>query len=266
MGLIREESGVVFVEFLMAFTPVFVLFLGAVQLGLLTGTKLAVEHAAVVGARAAMVIFEDHPDGYGGEPRRQIAAPSGAALSNPMTNLVAPAGSLSRADSVRQAVALVLAPFAPQPSGSTFGFGRGDLVGAVSGWLARLVFGLTEYPRLGLAVTFPTGPESPVLARESIDGAEVTVRVTYLAACVVPLAARLVCGASSRDLAKALEPSRAGPPIPFVGGRTERDPDLQHIADPDLVRAALLKGARFSVLRAEATMPLQSAGYTGGAS
>ncbi|MBX3220294.1 MAG: hypothetical protein KF795_07215 [Labilithrix sp.] len=76
-----DASGAVYVEFLIAFMPVFVFFLCLLQLSLLFSSKLLVEHSAVQGTRAAAVVFGDEPQPYGGRgddavntlspPRRQ---------------------------------------------------------------------------------------------------------------------------------------------------------------------------------------------------
>lgn len=76
-----DASGAVYVEFLIAFMPVFVFFLCLLQLALLSTSQLLVEHSAVQGARAAAVVFGDEPGPYGehgddavnalGAPRRR---------------------------------------------------------------------------------------------------------------------------------------------------------------------------------------------------
>jgi Flp pilus assembly protein TadG len=67
LGRLRRDSrGAVFVEFLIAFLPVYVFFLCVVQLGLLFVVRLIVEHAAVNGARALAVVAGDDPKTYGG--------------------------------------------------------------------------------------------------------------------------------------------------------------------------------------------------------
>lgn len=64
-GLVRRgESGVVYVEFLIAFLPLFVFFSGLVQLGALELANLVVKHAAVTAARAAIVVLPDDPAFY----------------------------------------------------------------------------------------------------------------------------------------------------------------------------------------------------------
>lgn len=57
-----ETRGAIYVEFLIAFFPVFMMFLSIWQYGLLVMARLVVEHAAVAGARAAAVVIADAPD------------------------------------------------------------------------------------------------------------------------------------------------------------------------------------------------------------
>lgn len=62
---LRDDTrGAVYVEFLIAFLPVFVFFLCLLQLALLFSAKLVVEHAATEGSRAAAVVFGDEPGPY----------------------------------------------------------------------------------------------------------------------------------------------------------------------------------------------------------
>jgi len=62
---LRDDTrGAVYVEFLIAFMPVFVFFLCLLQLALLFSAKLVVEHAAITGSRSAAVVFGDEPGPY----------------------------------------------------------------------------------------------------------------------------------------------------------------------------------------------------------
>jgi hypothetical protein len=63
----RDRRGVVFVEFLVAFLPVYTFFLCLVQLALLFAVRLITEHAATNAARAAAVVIGDDPRRYHGE-------------------------------------------------------------------------------------------------------------------------------------------------------------------------------------------------------
>lgn len=63
-SLTRDSRGAVYVEFLIAFLPVFLFFLASWQLGRFYTTRLVVQHAAMSGARAAAVIIaEPEADG-----------------------------------------------------------------------------------------------------------------------------------------------------------------------------------------------------------
>lgn len=91
-SLRANVRGAVFVEFLIAFIPVWVFFLCVVQLGLLFSVKLVTEHAAVNGARALAVVGGDDPKRY----------------SNEKTNKLVHGGA--RMNAVRSAVILTFAP------------------------------------------------------------------------------------------------------------------------------------------------------------
>ncbi|HVH42028.1 MAG TPA: hypothetical protein VM925_06780 [Labilithrix sp.] len=90
--IIHDARGAVYVEFLVAFLPVFVFFLCLLQLALLFSSKLLVDHAAVQGARAAAVVFGDEPGPYR----------DGAAEVNTLAR--------GRKQAVRDAVLVSLAP------------------------------------------------------------------------------------------------------------------------------------------------------------
>jgi hypothetical protein len=90
---LRDRRGVVFVEFLIAFLPVYTFFLCLVQLALLFAVRLVTEHAAVDAARAAAVVIGDDPKRYNGEKINRLTVK----------------GS-TRYDVVRNAALLSLAP------------------------------------------------------------------------------------------------------------------------------------------------------------
>jgi hypothetical protein len=91
-GLRDDTRGAVYVEFLIAFMPVFVFFLCLLQLALLFSAKLLVEHAATEGSRAAAVVFADEPKPYN--------------EASPKPNVL----SKERRKTVRGAVLIALAP------------------------------------------------------------------------------------------------------------------------------------------------------------
>jgi hypothetical protein len=93
--LARDTRGAIFVEFLVAFLPVFTFFLCLLQLGLLFAVRLVVEHAATNAARAAAVIIGDDPKRYGGEALNKVEKRNGN----------------RRYGAIRDAVTLSVAPF-----------------------------------------------------------------------------------------------------------------------------------------------------------
>lgn len=90
MTLRDDTRGAVYVEFLIAFIPVLTFFLCVLQLAMLYTAKLYVDHAAVVAARSAAVVFGDDPKDFGNTPINQL--------------------SERRRDAVRRAALLALAP------------------------------------------------------------------------------------------------------------------------------------------------------------
>src|SRR6185436_6787073 len=70
--LLRDQRGAAYVEFLLAFIPLFIMFLGMVQMALMYAGDLVVRHAATTAARAAVVVLPDDPQYYGGNPITQI--------------------------------------------------------------------------------------------------------------------------------------------------------------------------------------------------
>jgi hypothetical protein len=59
--------GAVYVEFLIAFMPLFVFFMALAQLAYVEVANIVVKHAAVTAARAAIVVLPDDPAEYEGE-------------------------------------------------------------------------------------------------------------------------------------------------------------------------------------------------------
>jgi hypothetical protein len=60
-------KGAIYVEFLIAFFPVFTMFVGLVQLADLYQANIIVNHAAQMTARAAAVVLHDDPQFYGND-------------------------------------------------------------------------------------------------------------------------------------------------------------------------------------------------------
>src|SRR5262249_47189919 len=60
--------GAVYVEFLIAFLPIFFFFLSLVQLAFVQTANIIVKHAASKAVRAAVVVLPDDPQYYGNVP------------------------------------------------------------------------------------------------------------------------------------------------------------------------------------------------------
>lgn len=93
---LRDTRGAVSVELLLTFVPLLLFFGALLQLSLLAVGGLMVEHAAVVAARAAVVVLPDDPAFYDGAP------------------LNVPAGR--RLDDIRRAARMPLLAFEEDPS------------------------------------------------------------------------------------------------------------------------------------------------------
>jgi len=91
--VLGDRRGAVFVEFLIAFLPVYTFFLCLIQLALLFAVRLVAEHAAVDAARAAAVVIGDDPRRYNGEKINRLTVKGSA-----------------RYDVVRNAALLSMAP------------------------------------------------------------------------------------------------------------------------------------------------------------
>lgn len=272
----RDDRGVAQVEFLIAFISIFVLFLGFIQLALLAVGSLVVQHAAVRAARTAAVVLDDDPVHYGNAERRNLLADGTADLAweqrlaeqvgntddaaqpDPMPRHLGYGGV--RMAAIGRAAFAVLAAIAPAP-GRVFewlGQEHASVAGALgTGFAGRALHGLTFHAPLTTAVTFPIAPGSTELRMGTLSpDAPVTVRVTHLFDCAVPISAALLCNTL------AWNPDR---------GRLEwLDQAAEDRAAFDELRSApgardhsllALARARFTILRAEATFPAQSAPY-----
>lgn len=269
----RDVRGVVYAEFLMAFMPFFLLFLATLQLAFIAAARIVVKHAAVMAARSAVLVIDDDPyfDASSSTRRKMLASgkqgaePKGESAllarvdTSPITRVGQERRGCDRLKRVRQAAYLPLSVIAPPPAQLARLLPGSKLVAQVLGdegpsvqdaigtspW-ARVAFGLGVYNRFASAVTFPERPGSQELRSLKGDGAlfaddeVVTVRLSYLFGCHVPLARDIVC----RSFRKRED----------LG-------ELRHAERTDLQDLVLLSGERFVLLHAEASMPNQGAPY-----
>jgi hypothetical protein len=313
--LFRSVSGVVYVEFLICFIPVFLCFLGIVQLAFIASAKLVVQHAAITGARSAIVVLEDDNDAYAGEGFGVIdyngssnrpsslqeklsgILPSVQSDQTPIDPTLLDSRGGPRLRDIRSAVYMPLLAISPSIDqiGQWFVIGL-DASASLSDSTQslktaignrpelRLLAGLL-YNRVASAVTFPSEPGS----RSFIQGAFgptdlVTVRVTYLYPCAVPLVSRFMCNSlldisglsrSITDIRHAIENinlSRVGElqqtyhqitrGLPNRADETAQTAQEMGYAEmPGLLLPLMAMPTRFVALRAEATMQIQGADY-----
>jgi len=180
----NDTRGAVYVEFIIAFMPIFMLFLAICQFSLLVVARLVVSHAAVSAARSAIVVLEDDPKFYNKAPRGTISSNSGnqpglrmtairSAAIEPLKVLAPGLGALVKSG---QSVATALTPM--------------SLSQAVSSEL---------YTGLVTVVTLHDSPSSDDPAPEPIaPHASVTARVIYFYQCDIPLVRGLICRSVDR--------------------------------------------------------------------
>jgi hypothetical protein len=223
-GVGGQERGVVYAEFLLAFAPLFTLFLAGVQLSILASADLVVRHAANQAARAAVVIIDDDPFFYRGEARKRVSF-AGQAVTSENTVVQRMLGQLwdvllhtptglgarggERLNKVRQAAYLPLSTISPSAEqvARLVPFATlarptlaEDSLEAELGDDAplRIATGLGVYARVAAAINFVSAGEVDADEVRSLDvafrdGESVRLRVTYLMPCNVPLVRSLIC-------------------------------------------------------------------------
>jgi hypothetical protein len=258
----RHSRGVVYVEFLIAFIPLFLLFLGVCQLVLLTAARLIVSHAAATAVRAAIVVLEDPADDYGGAPRGNLSqGKSGSFDSSELLKRLSLAGAKSsftdsskvapqhgaRMAAIRLAATTPLLTLAPKSAVTS---GENLERSLVSNSVVQLASAYA-YTEATTAVAIKPDEQTDSLAVEPIDpkGA-VTVEVTYLYTCGVPVVRSLLCSTLSSlldshgDSAGAKEAER-----------------LSQFANPLALRVLTLMAGRYTILKGQATLTNQGAAY-----
>jgi hypothetical protein len=182
-----DQRGAVYVEFLMAFVPLFTLFLGIAQLVLLYGAQLVVDHAATRAVRAAVVVLDDDPRYYRDEPRNLIHGtaldPADVAVRVDRTAGVAGRRMISRRATIELAAVTTLLPLAARTSDAT-------LANAI-GWEGTDAAIAQTMSRTDVEFVRPPAPDA--IGHEGSDPERITVKVRYRFPCVVPLARSLVC-------------------------------------------------------------------------
>lgn len=274
MARLNDTRGVVYVEFVFAFMPLFLMFLFVCQLALLSVGRLVVQHAALCGARAAIVVLEDAPEHYADVPRgnlsdgepelgleavlsqlgltpEAIKPPAQAESWLDQLGITDALASVSdglshrqrgaRMVSIRAAATmplLLLAPNAGSEQASIAESLPGDFV-------SRLPAALSYTAAAGVVTVHSLSGGDELIAEPVPRNAPITVRVTYLMPCGLPVVRELMC----QDVGSLLSPD------------TRLFARLRHAQGADALRALLPQSGRFVVLDGQSTLPNQGAGY-----
>lgn len=289
--LMSERRGAAYVEFLIAFIPLFIMFLGMVQMCLMYAGDLVVQHAATTAARAAVVVIDDDPAKYDGAPRDRIDRYGSSDTGRGIDGLLVlfgggrggsvPGSGGPRYSAIRQAASIPLLAISPSMSQL---MNADSVRTAIGNPEERALTGATIYNNSAMGVTFPVSPGANSYRSAFNRDDQVTARVTYLFHCAVPLANKLMC--------ETYPTIRLGPAAAAIEGivrdlgdgtltydsamerigridesrrRHERDnpaiDELSSAGSDSLMYLTWGTGSRFKILRAEATMPLQYARY-----
>lgn len=206
--LVREVRGAVFLEFLIAFVPLWTFALCAFQLALIARANLMVKHSADAAARSAAVVLPDDPAEYGGQPQMHVGrnrigtdhlasaltrisgalrSPSALSIASTISGRPLANVGTSRLNTIRLAAHVPLMPLSPIDVGADT---HPTLHKALGG--PRSLSSASYYQPFAVAVTFPD------VTGSLAAGPEITVRVTYAYQCTVPLARRILCAPFER--------------------------------------------------------------------
>ena len=278
----RDNKGAVYVEFLLVFPPIFLLFLVILQSVMLRTTDIGVRHAASGAVRSAIVVLPDDPVAYKKELKNKITMESDCSegFSGKFRKVLSKLGMDTfdvpksgkcpggeRLAAIRFGAIMRMLPFSPNP-GSILpaGLGKGlESLGA-AGWLA----GAAAYSYGATAVTFPESHGS-AKRKENLSWThqqDVTVRVSYLAHCGIPIARFFMCDSSyslltdfdvdfyKRDF-KGFQAAQKR----IHGSQSALSQMQVSVGNSAIFFGLLASGERFRVLSADATLPLNSAPY-----
>jgi Flp pilus assembly protein TadG len=267
-----DNRGVVYVEFLIAFFPFFLLFLGTCQLTLLVAARVIVSHSAAVAVRSAIVVLEDPADDYNGAQQGSLsegkssspdflsllgqsgAQNSGSWLANDSASTGAssshPAQQGARMGAIRLAAYMPLMTLAPSESSVTTPSDSIDR-SLVSNTGTQLAFAY-GYTEAATAVSVHSSESSEELASEPLDKTGLlTVRVTYLYYCGIPIVRALMCS----SLPNLLDTNSNS-------GDSAIAQRLKNAANPSALTRWISGSPRFTILTGQATLPNQGANYT----
>jgi len=299
----KSYAGVIYVEVLVAIIPVLIFFFGLLQLALLYTARLVVRNAAQRAVRSAVVVLEDDPARFDNTAQGEVTYHDASSTSAGSTQqflqgigdvlgvklpiadvqrmLTSEAGP--RLAAIQRAAYMPLATLSPSPAAllETFGVSA-DSLGSGNSNLMQFVVGLLLYNRAAAMVTLrkPDGSVANCVGPTE----DVTVRVTYLYFCTMPIASSIMCDSLMKlsgldqldDATKNAYESVSGGGLEgvqqakdglqadlqrisdTVGGLSR---ELQYAASPELLLPLLFSRAHFKLVSAEATLPNQGALY-----
>ncbi len=291
--LANDTTGAVYVEFLLAFLPVFTMFLGMLQAGLMYGANLVVTHSANRAARAAAVVL-DAPESDFDDDERMVVdygeSTSGTdAICALLSVLSVPCSFTggegnARLNAIRAAASFPLLPIAPSLDQQ---LQDRQVLRAVGGdpMMSRSTNGVL-YNRGAVSVTFPDHPERRFTVGQNEN---LKVRVTYLFHCGIPIAARYMCddpktlpalggflsfptlqdrelfGIFGRRGVTAAEIEAHRERVRITDARLEQarqaSPDLLKVQSPSILAGLAFGGGRYHILQAESAMRVHTANY-----
>ncbi len=226
------SRGAVYVEFLIAFMPLFLLFLAICQFSMLGVARIVVSHAAVRAVRAAVVILEDDPAYYQNVGRGILSDGGGNQKGQ-------------RMNAIRSAATVPLTILAPGAQVLTAQ--ANDMSSALTPMTLAQSNSSELYTDLLTQVTLHDTPTGAGYAAEPIaPDATVTAQVVHYYQCEIPLVRRLAC--------KTLSALSSAP------DSSTRESFVQALrSNPALNQ--YVEGRYFYVLTAKATLPNQGARY-----
>jgi hypothetical protein len=272
------------VEFLLVFPPLFLLFLVILQSAIIRTTDIGLRHAASSTVRSAIVVLPDDPYAYEGQAINEIQLETGCSegFVGKLHTLLGKVGINSlaipddgkclggpRMSAIRFAAIMRMLPFSPNPQSIAPERFRSTLDSlGTAGWIA----GAAAYSYGATAVTFPESPGSKKM-RDNLSWSgndEVTVRVSYLAHCGIPIARFFMCDSGRSLLAgvdgdffrRDLQGKIAAHKRIKASKETLASNISLGVGNRALFLALMLSGERYMVLSADATLPLNSAPYT----
>jgi hypothetical protein len=279
----RDSKGVVYVEFLLVFPPLFLLFLFILQSAIIRTSDIGLRHAAASAVRSAIVVLPDDPYAYEGQATNEIQLETSCSegFVGKLDTLLGKIGVNSlaipddgkclggpRMSAIRFAAIMRMLPFSPNPQSMLPRrlSGAFDALGT-AGWIA----GAAAYSYGATAVTFPEAPDSKEMRRGLSwgDNEEVTVRVSYLAHCGIPIARFFMCD-SGRSLLAGVDGDFFRRDFKGRNAARKRIKSSKEtlannmslgVGNRAIFLALMLSGERFMVLSSDATLPLNSAPY-----